>query len=76
MRSRLKVPKLGMAMSEGTIVEWLVAQGAEVTVGQPLYLIETDKAQTEINSPVAGRITLIGKAGETYEVGAIIAQID
>lgn len=75
MASRLKIPKLGMSMTEGTIVEWLVANGDEVEVGQPVYLLETDKTQTEVQTPVAGRISFIAQEGETYEVGTIVAEI-
>jgi pyruvate/2-oxoglutarate dehydrogenase complex dihydrolipoamide acyltransferase (E2) component len=75
MASRLKIPKLGMSMNEATIVQWLVADGDAVQVGQPLYLLETDKTENEVPSPVAGVITLIGLVDETYEVGTVIAEI-
>ena len=75
MASRLKIPKLGMSMNEATIVQWLVADGDSVRVGQPLYLLETDKTENEVPSPVAGVITLIGLVDETYEVGTVIAEI-
>lgn len=75
MASRLKIPKLGMSMNEATIVEWLVADGDSVQEGQPLYLLETDKTENEVPSPVAGVIRLIGVADETYEVGTVIAEI-
>ncbi|HTU08496.1 MAG TPA: biotin/lipoyl-containing protein [Trebonia sp.] len=75
MASRLKIPKLGMSMTEATIVEWLVADGDSVQEGQPLYLLETDKTENEVPSPVAGVITLIGAVDETYEVGTVIAEI-
>jgi len=73
--SRLKIPKLGMSMNEATIVQWLVADGDSVQVGQPLYLLETDKTENEVPSPVAGVIRLIGVVDETYEVGTVIAEI-
>jgi pyruvate/2-oxoglutarate dehydrogenase complex dihydrolipoamide acyltransferase (E2) component len=75
MASRLKIPKLGMSMNEATIVQWLVADGDAVQVGQPLYLLETDKTENEVPSPVAGVIKLIGMVDETYEVGTVIAEI-
>jgi pyruvate/2-oxoglutarate dehydrogenase complex dihydrolipoamide acyltransferase (E2) component len=75
MASRLKIPKLGMSMNEATIVQWLVADGDSVQVGQPLYLLETDKTENEVPSPVAGVIKLIGMVDETYEVGTVIAEI-
>jgi len=64
-----------MSMTEATIVEWLVADGDSVQEGQPLYLLETDKTENEVPSPVAGVITLIGAVDETYEVGTVIAEI-
>ena len=75
MASRLKIPKLGMSMSEATIVQWLVEDGDTVAVGQPLYVLETDKTENEVESPVAGVISLVGKVDETYEVGTVIAEI-
>ncbi len=75
MASRLKIPKLGMSMNEATIAQWLVADGDAVQVGQPLYLLETDKTENEVPSPVAGVIKLIGMVDETYEVGTVIAEI-
>lgn len=75
MASRLKIPKLGMSMNEATIVQWLVADGDAVQAGQPLYLLETDKTENEVPSPVAGVIKLIGMVDETYEVGTVIAEI-
>jgi pyruvate/2-oxoglutarate dehydrogenase complex dihydrolipoamide acyltransferase (E2) component len=75
MASRLKVPKLGMSMNEATIVQWLVADGDTVAVGQPLYVLETDKTENEVASPVAGVITIVGKVDETYEVGTVIAEV-
>jgi pyruvate/2-oxoglutarate dehydrogenase complex dihydrolipoamide acyltransferase (E2) component len=75
MASRLKIPRLGMSMAEATIVEWLVEDGEQVRVGQPLYVLETDKTQSEVSSPVSGTIRLVGKVDETYEVGVVIAEV-
>lgn len=69
------IPKLGMSMIEGVLSEWLVADGAEVAAGQDLYALETDKSVQEVQSPVAGRLTVIGVPGETYQVGDLIARI-
>jgi len=73
--SRLKIPKLGMSMTEGTVVEWLVEEGSEVAVGDPIYVLETDKTQNEVPSPVAGRITFVAEEGATYEIGTVVAEI-
>ena len=71
----LKLPKLAVSMQEGTLVEWLVKDGDTVTSGQPLYVIETEKTSTEVESPFTGTITLIGSIGESYRVGMPIAEI-
>ena len=71
----LKLPKMAVSMQEGILVEWLVKNGDQVAVGQPLYVIETEKSSSEVDSPFAGEITTIGKIGETYKVGTPIAEI-
>ncbi len=71
----LKLPKLAVSMQEGTLVEWLVASGDSVSLGQPLYVIETEKTSTEVESPFAGTITTIGETGQSYRVGTPIAEI-
>jgi pyruvate/2-oxoglutarate dehydrogenase complex dihydrolipoamide acyltransferase (E2) component len=73
---QLYLPKLGMAMAEGTIAQWLVADGDRVVVGQPIYVIDADKVEAEVESQVEGTIHLIATAGTTYEVGAVVAEVD
>ncbi len=65
-----------MAVTEGTIVRWLVADGEQVAEGQPLYLLETDKVEMEVEAPVPGTFHPLGEAGQTYLVGADVAYID
>ena len=72
----LRIPKLGVAMTEGTIVEWLVDDGASVEAREPLYVLENDKVENEIESPVAGVIRITAAAGEVYGIGALIATIN
>jgi pyruvate/2-oxoglutarate dehydrogenase complex dihydrolipoamide acyltransferase (E2) component len=71
----LKVPKAAVSMQEGTIVKWLVAEGADVALGQTIYELETEKTTMEVESPFAGVIKLIGVPGTTYKVGEPIAEI-
>lgn len=47
----LKLPKAAVSMQEGKIVEWFVANGADVAVGQKLYALETEKTTMEVDSP-------------------------
>jgi pyruvate/2-oxoglutarate dehydrogenase complex dihydrolipoamide acyltransferase (E2) component len=76
MSIEVRIPKLGMSMTEGTLVEWLVADGASVKEGEPIYTLETDKANQEIESPAAGVIRVSAPIGEVYEVGVLIASIE
>ena len=65
------MPDLGEGLEEGEVVSWLVAEGQEVELNQPLVEIETAKATVEIPSPFAGTVaTLHAGAGETVAVGA------
>lgn len=72
----LNIPKLGVSMTEGTLVEWLVTDGQQVQPGDVLYRIETDKVENEIESPIGGVVHLTGVEGETYDVGTQIGSIE
>lgn len=75
MTFQVTVPKIGFSMNEGILSEWLVEDGAQVTEGQPLYALESDKSTNEVESPATGTLKIIGEIGETYEVGVVIAEI-
>ncbi len=72
----LRLPKIGMEMTEAVLACWLVDDGAVVAKGQPLYEMETDKVTTEIESPAAGRLHRIAEVGVTYAVGDPVAELD
>ncbi len=76
MATPINIPKLGVSMTEGTLVEWMVQDGQQVAAGEVLYRIETDKVENDIEAPVAGTVHLTGEAGETYDVGVQIGSID
>ena len=68
------MPKLGLTMSEGLLAEWLVREGDDVSAGQPMFVVETDKISHEIEAADAGRIiALLTKPGDTVAVGAVVA---
>jgi pyruvate/2-oxoglutarate dehydrogenase complex dihydrolipoamide acyltransferase (E2) component len=75
MPTQLTIPRLEMAMTEGVLAEWLVADGAQVNEGDPIYTIETGKAVQEIQAPASGRLMQRAQAGETYPVGTDIGEI-
>lgn len=76
MATPINIPKLGVSMTEGTLVEWLVTDGAAVVAGDALYRLETDKVENEIEAPVAGVVRLSGEEGATYSVGTQIGSIE
>ena len=59
----INIPKLGVSMSEGTLVEWLVEDGEQVAEGQLLYLIETDKVENDVEAPASGIHPHHGRGG-------------
>ncbi|MET7842589.1 lipoyl domain-containing protein [Streptomyces sp. NPDC005356] len=71
----VKLPKLGLTMQEGELVEWLVKDGDSIEAGQPIYLLATDKVEHEIEAPAAGTIHLVGEVENTYQVGDTLAKI-
>ena len=75
MSTLLTIPKLQMSTTEGTLTEWLVADGAMVEEGQPIYALETDKSVQEIEAPASGKLSQKVEAGETYPVGTEIGEI-
>ena len=54
MRHTLKLPKLGDTVTEVVVTEWYVTPGHPVGAGDPLLRVETDKAEVDVPSPVAG----------------------
>lgn len=68
------MPKWGIEMTEGRIAEWRVLEGQSFMQGTILTAIETDKITNEVEAESDGRFArIIGGAGETYPVGALLA---
>ena len=77
MATEVKVPVLGESITEATLGEWLKRPGDPVAADEPIASLETDKVSVEVPAPVAGVMgSLAVKAGDTVEVGAVIATID
>jgi len=71
------MPQMGESVVEGTIAKWLVKEGDIVVEDQALVEISTDKVDTEIPSPGAGRIAkIVTLEGQTVPVGATLAVIE
>ncbi len=74
MATELTMPQMGYDMQEGTVVRWLIEEGAEVKIGDPVAEIETDKAVVEFESYAAGILhRILVPEGSTVPVGQTIA---
>jgi pyruvate/2-oxoglutarate dehydrogenase complex dihydrolipoamide acyltransferase (E2) component len=70
------MPKLGMTMREGIVVEWRAHVGAHVTKSTVLLVIESEKAEIEIEAPGEGFLRHIYvEAGATVPCGTLLAVV-
>ena len=73
MATDFLMPKLGLTMEEGTVLEWLVDDGAAVEPGTPVLRIETDKVESDVEAVGSGRLHRLVEVGTTHACGAVIA---
>jgi pyruvate/2-oxoglutarate dehydrogenase complex dihydrolipoamide acyltransferase (E2) component len=76
MATAILLPKLGFSMNEGQLAEWLAKDGDQISEGQPLYLLESDKSTNEVEAPASGTLRIIAAIGETFEVGTVLGTIE
>lgn len=77
MTTPVVLPKWGMGLEEGTVIQWLKAEGDSVALGEPIVEIETAKATQAVEAPVSGRLTKILLAvGESAAVNTEIGLIE
>ena len=70
------LPKIGMAMQDALIVEWVKKPGDSITKGEILLRMETEKVVEELASPVTGVLEEVMVAEEEHaDVGAVLARI-
>ena len=70
------LPKWGMTMQEGTITAWLVSVGDDLTEGDVIATVETEKVDTDLEAPATGVLDeIVAEAGSTIEVGSVVARI-
>ena len=76
-RVEVPMPQMGESIAEGTVSVWLKQVGDRVERDEPIMEISTDKVDAEIPSPVAGVLAeVVVKAGETVEVGTVVAYVE
>ncbi len=76
MATEVIMPKVDMVMETGTFVEWLKKEGDHVNKGDPLFVIDTDKAAIELESPADGILAGVkARINDVIPVTEIIAYI-
>lgn len=75
MATEFLMPKLGLTMEEGTILEWLVEDGATITPGTAVLRIETDKVESDVEAPAQGRFVRAASVGDTFACGSVIGYL-
>jgi len=71
--TRIDMPQLGLTMEKGAILQWIRAEGEQVTKGQPVVLIQTEKVEYEVEAPAAGTLLkVVAKEGEELPVGGLM----
>ncbi len=77
MKVSLKLSRVGMNMEEATISKWHKAPGEAFKKGEPLYDIETEKVNMEVEAPCDGVLVEQKVAeGDNAEVGDIVCTIE
>ena len=71
------MPQMGESITNGTITKWHKAPGDKIEVDEILLEISTDKVESEIPSPFAGRVEEVRfPEGETVDIGVVIAVVE
>jgi 2-oxoglutarate dehydrogenase complex dihydrolipoamide succinyltransferase (E2) component len=71
------MPQMGVSVAEGTILKWLKREGEEIAADEVICEISTDKIDTEVPSPAAGRVArILVEENETVPVGTVIAELE
>jgi len=69
------MPKMGLNMSEGMIVEWLAESGDQINRGQEIASIESEKVLNNLEAESGGILHIAVQAGETVPVGGVIGYL-
>ena len=76
MPVEVKMPQLGLTMTEGLVTNWLKSVGDKVAIGDPLFEVETDKINSEIEAQTEGTLlAILVEKGTTAQVRAAVAVI-
>jgi len=74
--AQLVMPEMGESVTEGTVLEWHVAEGDSVEQGQSMVEVSTDKVDAEVPAPASGTVTkLLAEPDDVVLVGQPLAEI-
>jgi len=77
MAYKIVMPQLGLTMEEGSVTSWLKKPGDLVEKGDPLFIVETDKIEMEVESMGKGYLgTLQVELGVKVPVGTLLATLN
>lgn len=77
MATEVNLPQWGMGMTEGTIVNWLKAEGDNVTEDEEIAEVETEKVTSMLIAPATGTLSkILVPLGETVPVFTTLALIE
>jgi pyruvate/2-oxoglutarate dehydrogenase complex dihydrolipoamide acyltransferase (E2) component len=71
----VRIPRVSIGITEATLIEYLVPDGGRVEDGQALFVVETEKVETEIPSGATGVVRWKGELGALLPVGTEIGVI-
>src|SRR5216684_2331164 len=76
MATLIAMPKMGMSMREGTVVSWPLALGTRVEKGQTVVVIESEKAEVEVEATQPGVLRhMYVPVGETVPCGTLLGAL-
>jgi len=75
MPHAIAIPKLGLTMTDCTLVSWAKSNGDAVSKGELLYAIETDKITTDIEADDTGFLRRLAEPDTLHQVGAVIGAL-
>ena len=76
MPTNVVVPALGDSINEAVLLKWHIKDGDAVAAADPVAEMETDKANVDVPSPVAGVFRRVKKEGDTVKIGDTIAVVE
>lgn len=70
------MPKWGLSMTEGTLIQWLVKEGAELSFGDEIVEVESEKINNSVETPAPGTLRRkVAEEGDTIPVGGLLGVI-